>query len=89
MWCYLNVDCWGGGKKALNIKRHFKFTRHLEGTKSKRQSVREREAAVTKHSFEFFLKTYLFHMQKSIIILFSKKKKNPVYRLVCICFFIT
>lgn len=54
MWYNLNVDCWGGEKKALNIKRHLKYTRHLEGTKSKRQSFREKEAAVTKYSFEFF-----------------------------------
>lgn len=54
MWCNLNVDCWGGKKKKnLSIKRHLKFTQYLEGTKSKGQSFREKEAAVMKYSFEF------------------------------------
>lgn len=74
MWCYLNVDCWGGGKKALNIKRHFKFTRHLEGTKSKRQSVRETEAAVTKHSFEFFKNLTVSYAKEYYNTVFKKKK---------------
>lgn len=48
-----------GEKKALNIKRHLKFTQHVEGTKSKRQSFREKEAAVTKYSFEFLKITWV------------------------------
>ena len=55
MWCNLNVDCWGGEKKKknLSIKRHLKFTQHVEGTKSTWPSFREKEAAVMNYSFEF------------------------------------
>lgn len=42
-----------GKKENLSIKRHLKFTQHLEGTESTWQSFREKEAAVMNYSFEF------------------------------------
>lgn len=37
VWCNLHIDCLGG--KILHIKRHFKFTQQLQGTKSKQAII--------------------------------------------------
>lgn len=62
--CNLHIDYLGG--KILHIKRHLKFTQHLQGTKSKQAIIYEKVAAVMTYSFEFFFFNCLSFMWKAV-----------------------